>query len=368
LRVAVIGAGPAGLACAITLERLGIRPDLFEKGEHVGYPVAMVQALLGISHPRLGDPLSFLYREYGLAIQPLAKLERVIYHCPDTREEIVAQHGYLLLRGRDEGSLERQLAGRLATKIHFCHWAEAWQLAGEYDYVVVADGSGRTARGAGVWQRRVRAVVRGAKILGEFEPGTARMYLDTAYAGHGYGLLIPFDHRRAVLSLHLVRGPGDRMDHNWRLFLAREQLVYDVFTRFDLVFAAGTVERHQIGNVLLVGNAAGLTEPLLGLGLFASMASGVQAARAIAGQGDYEQMLTPYVRRQEQFARARATFNTLDQAGISRLVKVLGLPLVRQLVPSGRLDVIGLGQPWLAGVEREEGRLRRTTTVEAGGE
>ena len=62
----MIGAGPAGLACAITLERLGIRPDIFEKHDHVGYPVPMVEVLHGISHPRLGISFSFCKKSMGL--------------------------------------------------------------------------------------------------------------------------------------------------------------------------------------------------------------------------------------------------------------------------------------------------------------
>lgn len=357
MRVAVIGAGPAGLACALTLERLGILPDVFEKGDRVGYPVAMVQSLLGISHPWLGEQLTFLREELGLAIRPLSRLERVIYHCPGVRQEVAGRHGYLILRGRDEGSLERQLTGLLATRIKFCHWAEAGQLAGQYDYVVVADGSGRTARQAGVWQRSLRAMVRGAQVLGEFDPCTAEVYFDTVYAGRGYGSLVPFDSRRAELTLQLVPGPGDKMDHSWRVFLAREGLVFDVNTRFDLVFAAGRVTRHQIGNVLLVGNAGGLVEPLLGLGILAALVSGVLAARAIAGQGDYGRLLAAYAKRQDEFIAARAGFNCLDQIGITRLVGLLGLPLANRVFPTGQLDVIHLMQPWLTGSATDDNEV-----------
>ena len=349
--MAIIGAGAAGLACALTLERLGIRPDVFEKGDQVGFPVSLAQAILNFSHPGVGDQIDCLRQQYGLAIAPLAPLRKVVYHCPGVREEIAGRHGYLIQRGRDEGSLERQLADLLATGIRFCRKVTPEQLAGDYDYVVVADSSGRTARRAGDWQCRVKAMARAAHVLGSFEPGTVHVYFDASYAGHGFGLLAPFDSRRALLALHLVPGPGaggPRMDHVWRLFLAREGLVFDVFTRFDLVYEAGTVRRHRMGNVLLAGNAAGLTDPLLGLGLFSGLASGVLAARAIAGQGDYERMLAPFARRQEQLALARGAFDNLGQAVVSLGIRALGLPVVRSLVPGGRPDVLAHVQPLLA--------------------
>lgn len=345
MRVAVIGAGPAGLACAITLERLGIRPDVFEKAGEVGYPVPMVQVLLPFSHPGAGDQLDFLQREYGLKLSPLGPLTAIRYHRRGTRHQVTGTYGYLLRRGREEGSIERQLAEQMTGVIRFCRPVRAGDLAGSYDRVVVADGSGRTAQQVGVWRRRVRCLSRGAEVLGRFEPGTGDLYFDTAYAGHGYGILFPFDRRRAGLYLHLVG--GEQMDTKWRLFWAQEDLSFHVLTCYDLVYAAGTVTRHQVGNILLAGNSGGLVDPLCGLGLFASLASGVLAARAVAGQGDYEEMLAGFTGRQEQLAALRRAFDRLDQAGLGRLVALLGLPLAGRLVPAGKPDFVSLIQPLL---------------------
>lgn len=37
MKIAIIGAGPAGLACALECERLGVIPDLFDTEESVGW-------------------------------------------------------------------------------------------------------------------------------------------------------------------------------------------------------------------------------------------------------------------------------------------------------------------------------------------
>ena len=50
LRVAIIGAGVAGLACAVTLERSGLETVVYEQGDKPGPVFANVSAVMPVVH------------------------------------------------------------------------------------------------------------------------------------------------------------------------------------------------------------------------------------------------------------------------------------------------------------------------------
>ncbi|RVA66510.1 flavoprotein, partial [Mesorhizobium sp. M7A.F.Ca.CA.001.08.2.1] len=74
LPVAVIGAGPVGLAAAAHLVERGIRPVIFERGESVG------AALLEWGHVRVFSPW-----EYNVDAAARALLDRSGWKAPDSR-------------------------------------------------------------------------------------------------------------------------------------------------------------------------------------------------------------------------------------------------------------------------------------------
>ncbi|MBC7106607.1 MAG: NAD(P)-binding protein, partial [Firmicutes bacterium] len=219
MRVAVVGAGPAGLACAIELERRGVRPDVFERRYRVGLPHSLAMVLL---HPfsagGVRDQIGFLRERLGIQLNPLQPVGRIVMHGPTRKAAVSGALGYILERGQGPESVESQLLRQLTAPVTYNHHADYRTLAGEYDYVVVADGLPDAARSLGCWRGHGRVAVRGAVILGRFEPQTVHIYLDTSFAGHGFGVEIPFGPRHASLVL-VVPGIGrDELNDHWAQF------------------------------------------------------------------------------------------------------------------------------------------------------
>ena len=343
--MAIVGAGPAGLACALELERLGIRPAIYERHHRVGSPVERAEVLLELTWRPVKDQLAYLEQRCRLRLLPLARLQKIVMHSPGRRVAVSGRLGYIVHRGRAPASLECQLASRLRSPISFETPADPLELSQEFDRVVVATGDGDVASRLELWQEPEQVAVKGAVVLGDFDPRAASMWLDTRYAGHGFGHLVPLGRERA--SLHLcVGGIGlKQLDDYWNMFLEAEGLDrYPVVEAFEMIFHCGRPSRRQVKNLLLTGTAGGFVDNFLGEGVFASIVSGVLAARAIARGLDYESLVQPLVRRLDQCRALRRLLERLDDRGLERLLGLLNLPGLKQLIYRSGLNLFALWQ------------------------
>jgi len=71
VKVAIIGAGIAGLSCAHELERHGIEPVIFEKNDVVGEIFPHVSVIMQIFNRPVRDPLKHLAEKYNIELQPI---------------------------------------------------------------------------------------------------------------------------------------------------------------------------------------------------------------------------------------------------------------------------------------------------------
>ena len=85
MRVAIVGAGPSGLACALELERRGIYPDIFERSSRVGHPIPRVEVLLQLFERPLRNQLRYLMENHNLEFKPLSPLRRVVMYTSQPR-------------------------------------------------------------------------------------------------------------------------------------------------------------------------------------------------------------------------------------------------------------------------------------------
>ena len=70
MKVAIIGAGLAGLSCAYELQKQGFMPDIFEKTTLIGENMELPVILLRMFETPIRDPIKFLKKEFGMQLIP----------------------------------------------------------------------------------------------------------------------------------------------------------------------------------------------------------------------------------------------------------------------------------------------------------
>lgn len=325
MRVAVVGAGLAGLACAHELERLGVSPVIYEKQRRVGKSQFVMEIMAQFLHysPRQ-DIFDHLRHDLFLPLNPHSPIQNAVLHSPQGEATIHGHLGYSTVRGPDDRSLERQLAQHVASEIHFGEDPDLWELKRRFDWVVLSTGEHSWTRQFTNWTTHIDWSLRGAVVTGAFNPAELHVFFYTRYAKTGYALISPVDERTAVVGVAVPHATGDEADRFWEVFRKEqghfwEREVQPVRTDHLAVGQPGTC---IVGNILLVGHAGGFVEPLGISGQCPSLASGVYAARQIALG---ERALVRFTRRYRAYCnriwRVRRNVNAWTDKEMDRLVR-----------------------------------------------
>lgn len=359
MRVAIIGAGVSGLACAHELERHGIMPDIFEQQRRVGDPFNHVAVVLQILHRPVKDQLKDLRENYHISLRPASVLKKITMHTPKVTGSVYGNLGYLLLRGQSENAVTSQLLKQVKSPVYYNTRGDYEKLAREYDYVVVATGGSEITSILGCWEDVSLNWVMGSTVLGSFDPNAMMMWLNTEYAGSSYAYLTPFNRKSASLVLIVSNAKREEMGYYWKKFWQIEGFDYRVASLWDLEHVSGYVYPHQVGNILFVGNSGGFLEAFLGFALYSGLVSGVLAARSIAGGRDYESCLRQLVANSKFSVTLRRELNRLTNKGFDHLVALLTTPGIKQLVYNTNLDFIKTSAVLLDIVERARSLMDR---------
>lgn len=342
MKVAIIGAGLAGLSAALTLEKEGVPFDIFEARHMCGELFHHSSAMLQIMNRPIKDPIKHLNKAYGLQIQPLAPLRTIVMRTPHTESTIRGNLGYLFKRGQDPDSLEQQLFKQLKTSVTFQTYADWQTLKEEYDHLIICDGVKRISNEIGCWTDTFQSWVKGATILGEFDPNTLIMWLNTNYCKAGYAYLTPFSHNRAFIGLVVPNSTPQELTYFWDLFIRMENIKNEIVDSFEVRHAAGHVFPHQKDNMLLAGIAGGFQDPFLGFGQFGALSTGALAAISIARRKNYSDLVKPLANEIKNLVMYRDRLDVLTNHQFDLMVKTLGFPVLNQLIYNTNINAFKL--------------------------
>lgn len=345
MKIAIIGAGVAGLAAALECERSGISAEIYERDSDVGWPWPSVSFWPTLFFRDVGDPRKYMKDTYNIDFTPLNECKSYTMKSANKEVRVEGNLGYFMSRGKSEESMENQFRRKLTkTPIFYNKKAHFKELAEKYDYVIVATGKPTEARELGVWEDAGDFAIMGGLAMGGFDPTSSTVYFNTDYAGTGYGRITPFNESLAIVGLYITGITNPNASQLFEKFLQMEkldQLEY-IFKIHPPVFSSGRVTKFRVGNVFLIGHSAGLTERVLGVGSYYSLESAVLAIRSIVKAEDYNSVMKVHQKRIENISAFREILKDYKNEDFDNLLSLLGTPGVKQLVYNAELDTTNL--------------------------
>lgn len=338
MKIAIIGAGLAGLSCARELIKNKITPTIFEKKSYIGKDCLFPSITLRLLDRTYRTSAKYLKQKYNLNLKPLSLLRKITMISPQKKTVVRGKLGYMYLRGELENSLELQLAEGLDTDILFDNFINIDDIKNHFDYIIVATGNEFISKELGVWTTTLNAHARVATVLGDFKIDSTTVWVDNDYSKSCYGFLSPISKKDAKLLLSVDNITAHEIEHYWNNFLNKENLPYTIIETKDLEFSIGTTSTAKIDNVYLVGNSAGLIDDFLGFGTISAIESGILVAHSIIKGLDYDKLLKPIKDHVNKLHEFRKSLNTFDNKDFNKLISFLGFPIIKQFIYNNPLS------------------------------
>lgn len=330
MEIAIMGAGLSGLACAITLEKHGVTPTIFEKRRRVGDRFVNGEVLLSIFTRPVHDCIASLSEDFGIYLKPVASIQKMEIISKNERCTIEGHLGFSNIRGREQDSFEAQLERQVKSKIHYKSKETYEQLLKNFSHVVLATGDGEYAKRTRNFREDLTVSIKGATVEGNFDRYTVMAWVDYDLAPYGYGFLIPFSEKEATLCLAIpdyshIRQSLDELYERFFPTVQRQlEQELPVTDQFQITsYPIGICRSARIGNTFYVGNCFGSMMPFMGFGQYAALVSGVYAAYDLLGLGKYEELMKPLRKSYEHSLVLRRAVEQLSNDGLDRLVRMM---------------------------------------------
>ncbi|MFC0215423.1 NAD(P)/FAD-dependent oxidoreductase [Paenibacillus chartarius] len=350
MNIAIMGAGLSGLACAITLEKNGVQPTIFEKRSKVGDRFVNGEVLLSIFTRPVHDCIASLSEQFGIYLQPVSNIQQMVIMSKNEKAIIEAQLGFTNIRGREEDSFEAQLSRQVKSPIRF-HSEETYeQLLANYTHVVLATGDGEYAKKTRNFREDLTVSIKGATVEGTFDRYAVMSWIDYDMAPFGYGYLIPLSEKEANIVIAIPDIPSTRgveLEHLWGPFHQKVQSELSqplpITDQFQISkYPMGICRSARIGNTFYAGNCFGSMMPFMGFGQYIALLTGVYAAYDLCGLGSYEELTAPLRQSYENSLVLRRAMEQMDNPDVDRIVRMLQGYLGEKLFQTKRLNPLKL--------------------------
>lgn len=327
-KICIIGGGPAGLGAALEGSRLGLRVDLFEKGQ-IGDNVRCAEGFIDSLH-LLGKPGAGVCFKVNEVVLKIKREFRV--NCRKINL-------WMINRKEWQRSLAAQ-ALSAGVKIYENHRITAEslrQLQREYDWVIDTSGAPSVTSlvfGFRDYYQQSSMVTAQYVVEGDFSFLGERLKFVLLPNYFGYYWVFPkgrdvMGHEAANIGVgwfrnnrRNTRGNSGSLWEELERFLVQERIHGKVVRRFGGIVPIKLRQQLQYDNVLLAGDAAGCASPLHGGGIDLAFLTGRLAARWIAHvperREDFSQqvwhLLQPKLKVEQRLCNlwAKLDFDVLD--------------------------------------------------------
>lgn len=296
--VAVVGAGPSGCSVAKFAAEKGLRVVVLERKREVGFP-----------SPCAGYVSKLVSRYFHVDERcRQQEIEKMLTFFPNGKSQIASMKGWIVERKLFDKFLAIQAARAGAKfllnskvvgliKKNGAVEGVVYKKGGETvkikaGVVVGADGVlSRVATLAGLPHNKDIAICPQYEMVGVKleDPTIAETYFDVNYAPGGYVWLYPTGKDSAKVGLGVKKSLARRKPIDYlNKFIsehprAGKKLLNatPISTIVGLLPISGLLEKISNGNVLLVGDAAGMADPISGAGISTGILAGKIAAEEI---------------------------------------------------------------------------------------
>ncbi|MBU3113957.1 FAD-dependent oxidoreductase [Clostridium lacusfryxellense] len=359
MEVAIMGAGISGLTCAITLEKNGITPTIFEKRNMVGDRFVNAEAMFSILNRPNKESLPYIAEKFNINLNPIDKIEKLFIHSKNEIGTISGKIGYSNVRGRHKNSFESQLEKQVKSCINFNSTYEYEQLCKDFEYVVLATGEGEYACHLGNYRSDLTCTMKGAIVKGKFITSNPHVWFNYGILPKGVTWLIPFSETEANLVIGYPDYPDNiKLDINdlWRKLYSLVCKNLDqnlkVIDEFEITrYMMGICDKPKIDNTYFIGNCFGTVSPAFGFGQYTSILTGIYSAYDICGLGTYDELAKPLFENYNHSLQFRRFLENLTDDQIDFQVKSLDNKIINKLIDNvcsnSSIDILQLGTPFM---------------------